>query len=81
MKVKDGFSLIFTGILVICAAAITIFVARRELSSKEPELKANIAEDWEKIEFRGQQSGRTSAPVRIVKSPDYQCVQNVKTLF
>lgn len=73
MKTKDKISLVFTGVLVICAIIITGFVIRQQFFSPESQPQLRQVENWQQLELKGQQTGFENAPVQIIEFFDYQC--------
>ena len=65
-----------TGVLVVCALAVTAAVVRREFFPARgggPDMRPRKVENWAALTSAGQWLGNPRAPVRIVEFSDFQC--------
>lgn len=69
---KRLLSNLITGLLVMCALAVTALVVRRELFTPNPARPRRIS-GWPQLARSGHVIGPASAKVRIVEFSDFQC--------
>lgn len=71
----DGLDRALTGLLVVCAVALTFIVVRREFASgattRRPEPRR--VQDWERYHNGAKVIGPSAAPVSILVFSDFQC--------
>lgn len=70
---KNFVSNFLTAMLALCAVIITILVVRKELFPPAPNANEQIIENWQKIEFLGNQYDPKQGKVQIIKFYDYEC--------
>jgi hypothetical protein len=70
---KNLLANVVTGIMVVCALAMTGLVARREFANNAAALSITTRDDWRRFEVPGHHMGALTAPVKIVEFADFEC--------
>lgn len=61
-------------VLIVCAGAITVLVARREFMREPPAVQMRTIRNWEEVVDGGHLVyGSEDAPVKVVEFGDFQC--------
>ncbi|WP_420127749.1 DsbA family protein [Longimicrobium sp.] len=74
---KIALSDLFTGVMAVCALAVTGLVVKNELAGPPPAAAAapevKFLSNWRSVSREGVVLGRPGAPVQIIEFSDFQC--------